>query len=128
MEIRRACRESPQSRRFEASEITPEPGDVAPTGVSQLSDLTGSFVAKSIKPKIRGPHLGGGGFDVEQEIISVRSIVRRVLTTTTPASTRIRVIEQLLRARDLRPARMHHYPAETLACSMLGFSLTLAGY
>ena len=89
MKIGRACRESAQSRSFEASKITPEPGDVAASGVSQLSSLTCRFVAKSVKRKIRGAHFGRCGFNVAQEVISVRPIVSRVVTTTTPGSTRI---------------------------------------
>ena len=79
-----------------------------------MSNLTGSFVAKGVERKIRGPHLGGGRFDVEQEIIRVRSIVRRVVTTTTPDSTRIRVIEQLLPAARSAPGEDASLPGRLI--------------
>lgn len=93
MEVRRACGERAYRRRLEATQVVPEPGDLAPTCVGQLADLARRPVAKSEEGKIRRARLFRRGADVEQGVVDIGAVVCRVVATAATAPTGVSVVE-----------------------------------
>src|SRR5215510_1809479 len=103
VEVRRARGERAQGRRLEATEVIPKPGDVAPPRVGQLASLTRRSVAESVERQVRGARLGRRGPDVEQEVVDVGTVVRRVVAAVASTSAEAGfIVEQLLASSDLR--------------------------
>src|SRR5262245_24668955 len=103
VEVRRARGEGAESRRLEATEVTPKPGDVAPPRVGQLASLARRSIAESVERQVRCARLGRRGSDVEQEVVDVGSVVRRVVAAVARTSAEAGfIVEQLLASSDLR--------------------------
>src|SRR5262245_264133 len=102
VEVRRARGEGAQSRRLEATEVIPKPGDVASPRVGQLASLARRSVAESVEWQVWSARLGRRGSDVEQEVVDVGTVVRRAVAAVARASAEAGfIVEQLLASSDL---------------------------
>ena len=107
MEVRCTSGEGAYRRRLESAQIAPRSGDIPTTGVGELSDFTRQSVSERVEGQIRRADRGRCGADIkEEEIVRVRAVVSRVVTSAAASSPWVHFVEQRLATRDLRPARI----------------------
>lgn len=105
VEVRCTRGQRAQRRRLEAAQVFPKSGDVARSSVRELALFAGRPVAEGVKRQVGRARRRRRSLGVEQSVVDIGAVIRRVVAGVAASAAGIDTIEQLLAPRDLPAAR-----------------------